>query len=197
MTVSSGQPQTETEVPSSYVGWTSYGNLKNSIADTITLYGNNNTVDTSQTLDLTNYLLTLPSNATVTQVRVNLTLNQSAGTSATYVNANLVGVSGTSSQNQIHSNGGNSFSFNGTWTAAQINAAGFGVAFFANCTNSPGTGAVLQLTTVTLQVTYWVPNYNAITVTLSKPFSPQQQGTATARATVSAPAPPWTPGSPS
>jgi hypothetical protein len=176
VTVSSGQPQTETEVPSSYEAWISYGNLKNGGQDTITLYGSNNTVDTSQILDLTNFLLGLPSNATVTQVRVNLNLNQSAGTSATYLNVNLLGVSGTTTQTQIR--GGNSFSFNGTWMAAQLNAAGFGVGFFANCTNSPGTGAIIQLTTVTLQVTYSVPNYNAITVTLSEPLSPQQQGTA-------------------
>jgi hypothetical protein len=177
VTVSSGPPQTETEISSSYVGWTTYGNLKNSLADTVTLYGANNTVDTSQTLDLTNFLLSLPSNATVTNVTVGLALNQSGGSSATYVNANLIGVSGTSFQNQPRYST-NSFSFNGTWTAAQLNSSGFGVAFFANCTNSPGSGAVLQLNSLTVQVTYWVPNYNAITVNLSKPFSPQQQGTA-------------------
>ena len=178
VTVASGPPQTETEVPSSFVGWTSFGNLKNSGQDTITLFGSNNTVDTSQTLNLTNFLLGLPSNATISQVRVNLTLNQSSGTSAVYVNTNLVGVSGTSFQSQLHSNSGNTFSFIGTWTAAQLNNIGFGAAFYANCTNSPGTGAVIQLTAFTLQVTYSVPNYNAITVNLSKPFSPQQQGTA-------------------
>ena len=176
-TIVSGPPQTETEIPSAYVGWTSYGNLKNSGQDTITLFGSNNTVDTSQTLDLTNFLLGLPSNATVTQVVVNATVNQSAGTSATYLNANLTGVSGTVNQTQIHSGGVNNFFFSGTWTAAQLNAAGFGVAFYMNCTNAPGTGAILQFTNLTLSVTYWVPVYNNITVNLSKPFSPYQQGT--------------------
>ena len=176
--VTSGQPQTETEVPSSYVGWSSYGNLHSGGQDTITIFGNSN--NNGQQLNMTNFGLSIPANATINSVIANITLNQSAGTSATYINGvELLAVSGQTPQSQIRQNGGNQFYLSpGSLTPAIANSTSFGVSLQPTCTQSPGNGAVLQLVSVTLTINYTVPNYNNILVNLSKPFSPYQQGTA-------------------
>ena len=175
--VTSGQPQTETEVPSGYVGWGSYGNLHAGGQDTITIFGNSN--NNGQQLNFTNFGLSIPANATITSVIANMTLNQSAGTSATYLNnVQLLDVVGQSPQSQVRQNGGNQFYLSATnLTPAIANSVAFGVSLQPTCTQAPGNGAVLQLTSVTLTINYTVPVYNNITVNLSKPFSPYQQGT--------------------
>jgi hypothetical protein len=162
------------------VGWITYGNLGSGGQDTITLYSSNNSnAHIAKNLLLTNLGFNIPSNATVTNVDVSVYLTQSAGTSGAYTTINLLGwAASTINQTQEGANVVHDFSFYSPagLTPAIVNSAGFGAILYLSCTQQPGTGAVLQLQSVNISVTYTVPNYNNFVVTLSQPISPQQQG---------------------
>ena len=184
-TTSTGGPflphsEVEQDSVSGDVGWTTYGNLGSGGQDTITLYGSNNSNNhIAQNLLLTKFGFSVPSNATITNVEVSVSLAQSAGTSAVYTTINLLGwTTSTINQTQEGANTPHNFNFSSPagLTPAIVNSSGFGTILSLTCTQQPGTGAVLQLQSVNISVTYTVPNYNNFVVTISQPISPQQQG---------------------
>jgi hypothetical protein len=183
----SSAPQTETSTittDASNPVWSPLGNLKSAGTDSITLFataGSNNHI--GRTLNLTNFNgISVPAGATVTSITAQIRIAQTGGTSSVYLNSiQLLGTSSTSqSVGPGIPSGGITATFTGlSLTPAQANSTALGLSFYPLCTQSPGNGATITVSGVTLTVNYTVPVYTNFVVTLSKPVSPQQQGTGT------------------
>src|SRR5271157_159802 len=182
-TVGPSTPQTEADVQvtSGSVGWVSFGNLKNGGSDTITLYGSDNSnAHISHTLNMTNMGFSIPANATITNATVSLVVSQSAGSSETFQNGvTLIGTAHPPSAQSGVQVGSGRFDFvlSGV-TPNEANSSAFGFTFYLQCTQQPGTGAVLQVSSAKLSLTYTVPSTSSVAIVFYKPLSPQQQGTA-------------------
>ena len=138
--------------------------LSNSAYATCTLYGSNSSVNKSSILQFTGFdFSAVPENATISKIEVSWTRYQSAGTSTTYDDIiQLIGVSGnvTNAAQPYPDNPwphtAGSISYTGPWgvlpTMYELQSSTFGVYIGAECTQSPGSGADLNLNNVTITV---------------------------------------------
>ena len=187
------------------LGWTNANNiaLNNGTYAEVTVYGSTHaggSNNTSQPLVATNFGFSVPSNATNICATVTSRQIQLGGTSACYSNSigdpnragvYLVGAPGatnnlgppTATGDWAHST---TLTYGSTtnpniWGAALtptvVNSPSFGASLAVQCTQAPGSGAHVGVYALTITLTYQVPNYSQIVVTLDRPFSPQQQGT--------------------
>ncbi len=152
--------------------WANPANAEGSSAyATCTLYGSNGNVNQSDFLSLTDFagLNAIPSDATITGIVVSLKHGRTSGTSAVYddtvVLLGLVGLVANHAPAYAAANawpgsptaisyGTSADVWNVLPTVAQLQASGFGVKIACQCTQTPGTGATIELNSVVVTVHY-------------------------------------------
>ena len=118
-----------------------------------------------QWLDDDNNPITIPDTATIQGVKITISAQQTAGTSAVFANIWLLGVPGAEEQHNGAwgiTSSPQTFTFGGpySWlgapqiTAAMLNAPGFGWAIQTTNTGEPGTGCKTTVYSVTIQAWY-------------------------------------------
>jgi hypothetical protein len=187
-------PSSAVNIPSSAYGtWNNPANVeRNNGQYASTTVISNHTQYSTQVLQAMGFEFNIPSNAYNISLTITASAEQtSAFGQAVYTTVQLIN-GGSPIGNQWSSNGTFSWSQGSagiqtisssllgvSLTPAIVNSSTFGLNFNAAATQGGGgTSVGLQLYYITISVTYTIPNYNTFTVTLSKPFSPQQQGTA-------------------